>query len=137
MYERKFLKFWRYRITRIRVYPLDEEYNVIKNPNSFQRGYYFGIRLPVLFTDLDSFHHPHTFTAPSFYCMSHFKNDGRITEDIGDQCDVQAGRDIQPTPDGTFRFDFENHFNLPVLEKVKAVKIEIAGHRNSLYRRRK
>ena len=56
------------------------------------------------------YQHPNTFTLP--HQMSHFINDGRITEDIGDQCDMQAGRNIQPTPDGTFRFDFENHFSI-------------------------
>ena len=94
--------------------------------------------MPVLFQDLDNYHHPHLFTAPSFYCFSHFKKDGQIIEDIGDQCDVQSGSDIHPTPDGTFRFDFENNnYNLPVMEKIKALKIEIAGHRSSIYMRRR
>ena len=126
---------WRYRIEKMRIYLVDASQKVIPNPNTFTSGYYFGIRYPLIFKNLDSSLNAHTFKAPHFFCYSMFKRHGLIDPDIGEQCEVRGGVGVQPSPDGIFRLELEN--NSEVTMDFVALKIFISGTRIPFSRKKR
>ena len=135
MKEGQYRSRWRYRIEKMRIYLLNASQSVIPNPDSFTSGYYFGIRYPLIFKNLDSSLNAHIFKAPHFFCYSMFKRDGQIETDIGEQCEVRSGVGVQPSPDGTFRLELKN--NDEITMDFVALKVFISGTRIPFSRKKR
>ena len=129
-----FFKRWRYRIEKMQVFLLrnSQSQSMIKNPGSFSKGYFFGITYPLIFKDQDSSLKSHTFKSLYFHCYSIFKAYGNKEEDIGEQCSVRNGFDVQPSPDGIFHFQMLNA-SPEIIKKFHAIKINIKGTRIPFY----
>ena len=101
---------WRYRITKIRVFLLDNSSNIIPNENG---DYKVGLAFPTAFQDLDSSKYGHHFRGHEFFCRSYYLTSGTDKPEILEQCEIaDEFTDIHnpPTPNGEYRIQIQvNH----------------------------
>ena len=62
---------WRFRITKMRVYLLDNSKNIM--PNNVSEAFKIGITYPFIFNDIDKKKVTHTFRAQYWYCRSFYQ----------------------------------------------------------------
>ena len=128
MVQDSYVFYWRYRITGMVVYLLDENGKVI--PNFGENKFRIGIQYPNLFYDMDSSKVAHLFGAHPFKCTSTYKEDKTPLSG----CKVSheflfAGHIYSPSPNGTFTFSLRDSKNKLDLTKVHKFRIEIKGSR--------
>ena len=78
---RVYKKHYRFRIERMRVFPLDENKKVISNSDGDGfYGFSFDIRYPLTFKDIDSNSNTHYFSAQNSHCTSFYINQAQWHE---------------------------------------------------------
>ena len=70
---RNYKRHYRFRIERMRVFPLDNKRKVISNDDGDGFiGFSFDIRYPLIFKDIDSYRNTHYFSAHNSLCTSFY-----------------------------------------------------------------
>ena len=90
---------WRYRIETMGVYLLDDSEKIVPN-SDIHSLFYFAIKFPMVFNDIDSDKDSHTFTTEPFNCNSKYEGKG---EEFLEECKI-AKQFSQRSPDGVFEF---------------------------------
>ena len=121
-----YLLYWRYRITEIVVYLIDENNKVI--PNFEKNRFGVTIRYPNLFYDMDKSKVAHLFGAHPFKCTSTYLTDKEPKKRCHVSSEFQfAGYIFSPSPNGTFRFSLRDRKNQLNLTSVHKLRIDISG----------
>ena len=103
---------WRYRISKLRVFLLDNSSKIIPNENG---DYKVGLFYPTVFQDYDSAKVGHYFRGHEFFCRSFYSTSVTGVPKILEQCEIAdefSDDHNPPSPDGEFRIQIQvNHKN--------------------------
>ena len=117
---------WRYRITELNTYFLDESGKVIPN-----NGADIYVKYPVLFFDTDMNKKVHAFNSNQFKCITSYRANGNQWQPV-DKCSVsdefQFNKNrFSPSPNGTFTFELRDRKKALDLSKFQKLRIDITG----------
>ena len=147
--ESEFYKQWRWRISELEVYLLDENSAVISSPGTgMGEGISLGITFPPLFNDTAFDRVVHPFLAHPFYCRSTYETSSKciefmLTSDnftqtisgegdhiFSEKCQVDhefTNSNYQTSPDGDFAFKLRNDESTLDFNQVKKLMVWIHG----------
>ena len=126
MDQEEYLLYWRYRITGMIVYFLDENGKVI--PNDGENDFGMIIQYPDLFYDRDRSKVAHLFGAHPFQCTSIYRGIDQPHKRCKVSNEFQFAKYIfSPSPNGTFTFTLKDKKNSLDLAKVHRFKIIFSG----------
>ena len=102
---------WRYRISKIRVFLLDNSSNIIPN----EKGEYnVGLFYPTVFQDYDSAKSGHYFRGHEFYCRSLYVTSKTGIPEILEQCEIDdefTDFHNPPSPDGEYKIHIQVNYD--------------------------
>eukprot|EP00093_Oithona_nana_P001090 01090.XXX_3190_3886_1 [CDS] Oithona nana genome sequencing. len=127
----EFYNQWRWRISELDVYLLDENEEVISSQDTgMDEGISFGIYFPGLFNDTAFDRVVHPFLAHPLYCRSTYETSSDGDQTFSEKCQVDkefSNNNYKTSPDGDFTFKLRNDKTQLDYNKVKKLLVEIRG----------
>jgi len=123
----EFQSQWRYRIENMGVLLIDNNDQVVENPNGDFR---FEITYPLIFNDTDSYKNVHTFSSRHFFCRSIYQDQGIFDENWEENCEVAqefSEKNYRPSPDGDYVLKFVDPTNVVDMDQLAKLRVDISG----------
>jgi len=122
-------RFWRVRLSMLRITLLDETETPIPSPGQgFGQEIQSLITFPTVFNDTFLDHEAHTFLCQNFFCTADYvTNEGDVT--FKSSCEVNeefSDQNYKPSPDGIYSIWLPNAEKLAMSDVTK-VKVEFGG----------
>merc|ERR1711936_1326941 len=114
---------WRYRIENMGVLLIDNNDQVVDNPNGDFR---FEITYPLIFNDTDSYKNDHTFSSRHFFCRSIYQDQG-IWEENCEVAQEFSEKNYRPSPDGDYVLKFVDPTNAVDMNQLAKLRVDISG----------